>query len=164
MESNRNRFLGSWKLSSWQCEADSGEKWYPYGEGAVGYIVYTAEGLVSATLMKAERPRIGLSRKQRISFSRSLHKMQKEHEAADAETLDVLQKHGLAATTYTAYCGIFSVEQDCVIHRVRTSLYPDWVGTDLVRVFSFQDDQLHLTARVGELMDTLIWQRIENLD
>ena len=34
-----------------------------------------------------------------------------------------------------AYCGSFHVEGDSVIHRIENSLFPEWIGTDLMRTF-----------------------------
>lgn len=46
------RFLGSWELVEWVATNQWGETAYPYGENARGQITYTADGRMSAHLMR----------------------------------------------------------------------------------------------------------------
>lgn len=46
------RFLGSWELVQWTATNQQGETTYPYGEDAEGQITYTADGRMSAHLMR----------------------------------------------------------------------------------------------------------------
>lgn len=46
------RFLGSWELVQWTAMNQQGETTYPYGEDAEGQITYTADGRMSAHLMR----------------------------------------------------------------------------------------------------------------
>jgi hypothetical protein len=47
-----DRFLGSWELVEWVASNQRGERTYPYGEEAQGQITYTADGRMSAHLMR----------------------------------------------------------------------------------------------------------------
>ena len=46
------RFLGSWELVEWVATNQRGETTHPYGEDAQGQITYTADGRMSAHLMR----------------------------------------------------------------------------------------------------------------
>jgi len=46
------RFLGSWELVRWVAANQAGETTYPFGEDAEGQITYTADGRMSAHLMR----------------------------------------------------------------------------------------------------------------
>ena len=46
------RFLGSWELVEWVARNRQGEPTHPYGENAQGQITYTADGRMSAHLMR----------------------------------------------------------------------------------------------------------------
>ncbi|BFM15647.1 hypothetical protein R50073_18300 [Maricurvus nonylphenolicus] len=159
MTDSSTQFLGTWKLVNWHCTADNGKQWYPYGEDASGYIIYTPQGIVSATLMKQERGAIDLTRREIGLLRKSLEDMNGDINGADEETLSRIEKYAVASTGYTAYCGSFHVSGSTVTHHIENSLYPDWIGTDLVRHFEFFDNRLLLTARVGQLTDKLLWER-----
>ena len=47
-----DRFLGSWELVEWVATSQRGETTHPYGEEAQGQITYTADGRMSAHLMR----------------------------------------------------------------------------------------------------------------
>lgn len=46
------RFYGTWRLVSYECENDSGARHFPLGEDAVGLLVYTREGFMSGQVMR----------------------------------------------------------------------------------------------------------------
>ena len=47
------KFVGSWSLMSWTLTALDGRIEFPYGEDAVGCIMYTPEGRMAEHLMRA---------------------------------------------------------------------------------------------------------------
>jgi hypothetical protein len=47
-----DRFLGSWELVRWTATGQQGETTFPFGEDAQGQITYTADGRMSAHLMR----------------------------------------------------------------------------------------------------------------
>lgn len=55
---SRNKFIGTWKLCSFTSLLENGEEIYTYGEKPVGYIIYTPEGYVQATLMSEKFPQL----------------------------------------------------------------------------------------------------------
>jgi hypothetical protein len=135
--------VGSWELTHWDYTVDGVHRGYVMGEDAQGQILYTPEGRMSAILMQADRPRFEVG---------AFHQGSAEQREA-------------ASLTYVSYGGTFDVEGDRVLHHVAYSLFPDWIGTDLVRVVSWDDGQLVLTA-VPETTSTgktvvnrLVWRR-----
>jgi hypothetical protein len=47
--------VGTWRLVTWEAHPEGGTLTHPFGPDAVGYIIYTADGFVSATLMRSMR-------------------------------------------------------------------------------------------------------------
>ena len=61
------------------------------------------------------------------------------------------------------YSGPYRIVGDTVIHHVETSLYPDWVSTDLVRTYKFAGDQLILRAEdTPGVVHEVVWVKARN--
>ena len=134
--------VGTWRLVSYQAQDEDGNVSYPFGQDAVGFIIYTPDGYVAAQLGKANR-------------SGAI-----EGRWADASA-DAI---AAAARDYYAYCGTYHVGREEVVHKVAVSLIPNWIGSDQVRRFSFQGDRLTLATPPlpidGRLqVATLVWER-----
>ncbi len=43
-----NPFVGTWKLVSWEVTQPDGTILYPYGKEVVGFLIYAADGYMSA--------------------------------------------------------------------------------------------------------------------
>jgi hypothetical protein len=135
--------VGSWTLTRWDYTVDGEPRGFPMGEHARGQILYTPEGWMSAILMQADRPPF-----EAAQF----------HQGAAEE-------RELAALTYVSYGGTYDVRDGRVHHHVQFSLFPNWIGTDLVREVSWQGDDLVLTAlpettRTGKtVVNRLFWRR-----
>ena len=70
----------------------------------------------------------------------------------------------LAATAagYIGYAGRYTIDADAgrVIHHVEAAFLPDWVGTDMIREYRFEDDILTLRPpAVGGTTPVLRWRR-----
>jgi len=50
-----NPFVGTWKLVSWEVTQPDGTIYYLYSKDAVGYLIYTADGYMSAQIMDPDR-------------------------------------------------------------------------------------------------------------
>jgi hypothetical protein len=50
--------VGRWRLLSWSGQAESGETTHPFGEDAVGSLVYTPGGWMSGMLAVRDRPHL----------------------------------------------------------------------------------------------------------
>jgi hypothetical protein len=135
-------FLGTWRLISWENRGPAGERGYPLGPEAVGFITYTADGYIFAQIMAAERDSLAT---------------QNPFGGTDAEA-------AAAARSHMSYCGTYEVRNGEVIHRVTVSGFPNWVGGEQLRFYEFDDEKLILSAppfqtRKGEITSFLIWER-----
>jgi len=136
-----NQFIGTWKLVSCQIKDLEDQIMYPYGQDAIGNLIYTAEGYMAATLMMANRPNFAIP--------------------------DIAQgtpeEKAIAFQTYLTYCGKYEVQENRVTHHIEASLFPNWVGIDQVRFFEFGDRTLTLSTPPFMLMGKeqvglLIWE------
>jgi hypothetical protein len=133
-------FIGSWSLVSWIRTNSDGQDEYPYGEDAVGCIMYTADGRMAAHLMRRRR-----------ALLRSENSRDTTPDERAAAFLD-----------YFSYCGPYTVQPvaQTVTHHVEASSSPNWVGTDQVREFRFSGDLLTLRAnRKDGSKSRLVWKR-----
>lgn len=134
---------GSWRLLRWDYAIDGEHRGFPMGEDAGGQIIYAADGNMSAILTQANRSPFG----------------QPQFHQASVEERDA------AALSYVSYGGTYDLSGDQVVHHVEFALFPDWVGTDLIRVVSWDGDNLVLTAlpevsRSGKsVVNRLFWER-----
>ncbi len=132
-------FVGTWKLISWEVRQPDGTIHYPYGKAAVGYLIYTADGYMSAEIMDPDR------RQSDPGFPL---------ENVTAQTLSD-QDRALAYNTYLSYCGTYTVEGDTVTHHVKLGLIPSWTGSEQPRPFKFERGCLII--EVGN--QRLTWER-----
>jgi hypothetical protein len=139
-EEAASRFVGSWSLLSWTLTSPDGQIEFPYGEDALGSIIYTGDGRMAAHLMRRGR-KLFASENRRDS---------------------TLEERSAAFLDYFSYCGLYTVQEDAqmVTHHVETCSLPNWVGTDRVRAFHFSGDSLTLYATlVDGSKHTLVWKR-----
>ena len=84
----------------------------PFGEHAQGTLIYTADGWMSAQLTARDRPSL----------------------ATDDVAAGPDAKRAAAYSSYLAHRGRYRAEDGVVIHEVQMSLFPNWVGTQPVRL------------------------------
>ena len=113
---------------------------YPYGRDASGYIIYTADGRMSATLMGGDRTPFG-----------------SEYRRGEGGTAKAS-----AFESYLSYAGRYEFLGDRVVHYVEVALIPDWVGNALMRLAAFEGDRLVLSTEPdGDGRVTVItWERV----
>ena len=136
------KFIGSWELKKWTAELNDGTIFFPFGEDAVGRITYDINGEMSVQLMKSNR--------------------QKFHseDPLQAKPEEVL----VAFNEFLSYCGSFKVHTnpDQVVHQIKISSFPNWIGQNQIRKFEFTDDKLILsTDTIGSSKHKLIWQKLK---
>jgi hypothetical protein len=129
LERVRERLLGAWTLVRWQIEVDGRPPQQPFGEGATGLIVYSADGWMNATIARAGRARLSATSVRQVP----------------------LEEQGAAFESYFNYAGPFSLQTidgvPHVRHEVRWSLNPGFVGTTQLRRIGFDGaDRLSLSA------------------
>lgn len=110
--------VGAWTLVEWTATLDGQPRGYPFGPAAQGHLLYSADGHMSAILMRPDRLPFAFP-----NFAAG----------SDAEKLQ-------AASGYVSYAGTYEVQGDRVVHHVHYSLLPNWIGTDLVRQVGWTDD------------------------
>lgn len=108
-------FVGAWQLVDWRIEYDDGSVTRPFGENADGYIVYSADGIMSASIAGARR----------TQFDQSNVRHARDSEKA------------AAFDSYFHYAGRWHVDGGDIVHRVTMSLNPGFVGTKQVRHAAF---------------------------
>jgi hypothetical protein len=119
-----NPLVGAWRLivSEWQSE--DGQAITLMGRDAIGYIIYTDDGHMAYQIMAANRPNFA---------------------AGDLRGGTPAEKIA-AVDTFHAYCGTYDVQGKTITHHVEASLFPNQVGTNLVRTFTLSGDELEVTA------------------
>jgi hypothetical protein len=141
----RDFIIGAWTLESYESFGLDGlDVRHPLGVDAKGIIMYTADGYMSAQIMRQDRP---LFRNDDLAGD------DKDELAA-------------AASGYLAYSGSYNVSDNGVIaHHVDVSLLPNWVGGTQFRAARIADSRLQLSPVRPVLLDgqrrmgKLIWRR-----
>jgi hypothetical protein len=140
----REKILGTWRLVSYVEQDDrGGPVTFPLGRDAVGLIMYTTDGYMSAQLMRSGR-----------------------HDYDQPDIVGgTIQQAAAAAEGYLAYSGPYDVDEAATVvhHRVAVSLLPNWLDTVQIRHGSFKDNKLTLVAEIplgGKVIrSTLVWAR-----
>lgn len=101
-------FIGSWHLVDWRIEYPDGAVTRPFGDGPQGFIVYAADGIMTASIAKPTRPTFGIANARNAS------------EAQKAAAFD----------SYFHYAGPWRIEGEEMLHAVTMSLNPDMTGTE----------------------------------
>jgi len=132
----RARMLGSWRLVKYEAIASDGST--RPGSFDTGVVSYDASGQMSAHLWRAAGRATTSPR-------------------TDAE-------RSAAYQSYLGYYGPFEIDEakGTVVHHVRGSSYPDWVGTDQTRYYELDPDGRHLTLSVksgDRVAQRLLWER-----
>jgi hypothetical protein len=137
--------LGTWELVSYTAEeSDGGPVTYPLGPDALGLIMYTSDGYMSAQIMRPDRP----------AFDRP--------ETGGGTP----QQAAAAAAGYLAYSGPFTVDENTGVlhHQPRVSLLPNWLNLTQLRHSTLDGDHLTLSAVTTapdgvDTISTLVWKR-----
>ena len=133
--------VGTWKLLLYEDRPAGGKPEYPYGEKAVGLLIYDSTGHMSVQISQPPVP------KDRSG----------KHKAGTDEE---------RAAAYTAYFGTYTVDwaKQIITHRVEGNLYPAYVGTSHERPFELTGDRLLLKPqweREGKLIQGVrIFERV----
>ena len=126
----RNPLLGTWQLVRWDISYGDGRPaTLPYGEAAVGLILYSTDGWMNACIARPDRSRLS---------SDSVRS------APERERLAAFE-------SYFQYAGRYEIRGEPgaqqVVHSVTQSLNPNFVGTQQVRDMHFDaEGRLTLSA------------------
>lgn len=120
MTASAQDLIGAWRLQSWTFVYSDGRPVeYPLGPDAEGFIMYTGDGHVSATLMRAGRAPITPS--------------------TDAEK-------AAAFNDAFAYAGRYRVEGGTVYHTIIVSTNPALIGFTSTRHIDLDGERLTLSG------------------
>jgi hypothetical protein len=136
-----DRLVGTWQLHRWQCIYDDGTSTEPFGPGAEGLLLYSADGWMSACIMAQGRAPLSTANPR---------------EAPELE-------RAAAFDGYFSYAGRWRIRDGRVQHEVTLALNPGMVGTLQVRDARLADQELTLSAaesvRGGTRLHRLAWRR-----
>jgi len=132
-----SNLIGAWRLESWSLVYGDGRlPEFPLGADAKGIIMYTADGHVSATLMRGGR-------------------------VAKAPVTET-EKAAAFADTF-AYAGSYEVGDATVFHSIEIATDPALVGLTSTRHIELEGDVLTLSApdfQPGNVrLQRIVWRR-----
>jgi hypothetical protein len=121
-----NRLLGVWSLVNYTDEQSGSEDTLPFGPDPQGILIYTADGFVSAQLMRTGRP--------------AFHSSDWHHGTPE--------EYQASGSGYIAYCGTFEVDEEnaTVAHIPSVSLLPNLINGRQCRSIDLEGDRLVLRA------------------
>jgi hypothetical protein len=135
-------FIGNWQLIDYVTTLADGTQIEPLGTLPYGLGTYTAAGFMSAHLMRNDRAMLGSARPALADI--------------DPTLITAI------AAGYIGYAGRYTIDRKTqrIIHHVEAALIPDWVGTDMIRDYRFEDGLLILRppASAGTA-SVLRWRR-----
>jgi hypothetical protein len=136
-----DQLVGTWQLQRWLCVYGDGTATEPFGAGAEGLLLYSADGWMSACIMASGRPRLSAANPR---------------EAPQGE-------RAMAFDGYFSYAGRWRIVDGRVQHEVTLALNPGMVGTLQLRDAEFSGHGLTLSAtepvRGGTRLHRLEWRR-----
>ena len=145
-----NPLLGTWHLVRWDINYSDGRPpSLPYGEGATGMILYSADGHMSACIARAGRSKL----------------------SSDSVRSAPVPVRLAAFESYFQYAGPYEIRgapgRQVVVHTVTQSLNPNFVGTSQVRNMAFSEDGRQLTLSASDSVPgttvarhhRLVWRR-----
>ncbi len=136
--------VGEWQLESLVDVTNDRELGYPYGKNPVGFLIITKSGLWSAVLMNSDRGSL----------------------TTQSKWNSTMKEKAIAADTYSSYCGPYDVKGTEITIHVKASLFPDWTGKDLQRIYSLNGDTLTIETYLNKgnsvTHNRVKWKRISS--
>lgn len=131
MDANTSALIGIWELCSYVSTDEAGHTTYPLGSNPRGLGIYTADGTMSAQLMRTSA-------------------------STNSEDTDSSRNYIAYCGSYQV-----NVDHHEVLHLVECSIDRDWIGTVLRRNFTLNDDELTLEPPLSTTgsQSTLTWRR-----
>lgn len=149
---NENKFVGTWKIMRYEVMKPDGNP-VPYLAHPIGYLHYTADGFMFATVTVTDRAKLGITLQELGSPKRPWWK---------GSYWRAIMNYLKAASQYFTYAGRYEIINNTVVHQVELDLIPDLMGKERVRTFEFPDeDTLILWAEdIPGQKQKLTWQRV----
>ena len=131
---NHSDLHGTYLLKSFTIEFANGEmagQSVSWGKDPHGILIYAPTGHMS------------------VSINRQI-----EHVEEQSELENVFD-------SFLFYAGTYSVEGNTILHLVTEATNPSRVGKDLIRVFEWKGNQLHLKTPMESFgQATLVWEKV----
>jgi hypothetical protein len=139
--------VGVWTLLEIEFRTSTGRIQHPFGNDPVGLLVITKDGHLALQVMD--------SRRTRLPSGDVLGATSTERAGA---------MHG-----FSAYSGTWKVHDQRMTIRIRTSLFPNWVGDDQERDVNVQGDILEMRTKSilaggEEVSSSVRWKRVSTLE
>jgi hypothetical protein len=126
----RKAFVGAWRLVHSVEYGSGGERYYPFGEDAIGYIMYSESGVMAVQITRSGRPTAGpnpvVGKKDYLAY---------------------FGRYEL------------EVQNAVVRHLLEGELFPGHHAEDLERKYHFFDEKLSLKPLDGTNRE-ILWQRV----
>jgi hypothetical protein len=118
------QLVGVWTLVSYTEERPDSEDTFPFGPHPQGFLIYTADGFVSAQLMKPGRS--------------AFHSSDWHHGTPE--------EYKESGSGYIAYCGSYEVDEEkaTITHIPSVALLPNLIDGRQSRSFALHGDRLTL--------------------
>ncbi|HEY1654352.1 MAG TPA: lipocalin-like domain-containing protein [Candidatus Tumulicola sp.] len=132
--------IGAWRLETFVIESAGNVEKPRFGPNPVGYLIYTASGRMSATLMAAHRQKLAAPN------------------GASSTNAELTGSLG----EFLSYAGRYEIRGDHVFHHVEVSVFTNLVGTTLERRFDLSGGVLTIRTLPPEIWGTanrLTWRR-----
>jgi len=146
LESDNHKLVGSWFLEKYTVTKPNNHPILLWGKHASGLIIYLENGHMSVQVSDADRPNF----------------INDDLRAASTEEIT------RAFTGYTAYFGKYEYQEknNCVLHFVEQSVFPNWNGVTHTRYVSLDGNKLILRTPPilidGDACEMqMFWQRID---
>jgi hypothetical protein len=141
-----SRLVGVWCLVGYTDEQSGGKDQHPFGSSPEGFLIYTADGFVSAQLMKPGRA---------VFHSSDWHH-------------GTLQEYQESGSGYIAYCGRYEVDENkaTVTHIPSVALLPNLIDGRQCRAIQLSGDRLTLRITGAQVpggisvTSRLEWKRV----
>jgi hypothetical protein len=142
---DKDKFVGAWRLVSYEFRDDECNISHPFGEDTLGLIIYDRSGMMSVQIIRHDRP---------LFPSEDMFGAAPETVIAAFEGLNT-------------YYGTFEVDEarHIVTHQVQGASMPNRSGSAQVRHYEFMDDLLVLKTPPrlldGKMLTgVLVWKKI----
>ena len=140
---DEKKFLGAWRIVSWENEDADGVITWPVGRRPEGLLHYAAGGHMLVQIAASGRARISTGE----VFGGSV------------------EERAAAFATHVAYGGRWEIRGRQMVHMLEISSVPNWTGGEQIRDFEFLDDdnlQLSVAMRFAgrTVMARVRWRRV----
>lgn len=145
--------IGTWSLISYETRSADGTVRRPFGQHPRGYLMYSAEGLMSVAIMPERAAR-------RDTSTDAIADPYRLRSWLSLQGARRLVRYVLAATRYISYSGRYAVRGNTIVHHIEVSQMPGLIQTSQIRTCELHGDRLVLTAQTAGASQRLVWARV----